>query len=147
MSLHFPDPITLNAIPAIPANSQVAPIIDTTYLWNQAQWSSAASSAAPGLCRNMLAGRRVVGTVGSTGQAFTIKFEILTNPSGTTAAAFETDINAPGGGSFSIAASSTQPISWLPPTPDWRITATAGGTAPTTIPVSLIFTLDRNAGT
>lgn len=141
--------ITISNQMPIPTLSQTVPLIDTTY-WNDApQWTSTATTPGPGKSRGQLGGRRVTGTITPGGQAVTLRFLILSNPSATTNAAFELDTNVSGTsstGSVSVSSNATQPFSWVPPTPDWRIEVLAGGTAPTTLRSTLVITEMRTAG-
>lgn len=142
-------PITLSNTTALPGNSQIVPVIDTTYWNNTAPWAAAASAAAPGKSRGALGGYRVTGSVACTGQNVTLTFQILTNPSGTTNAAFEADTNVSGTGgtgAVTVVAGTTQPFSWLPTTPDWRIIITAGATGPTTLRTAVNIVHGRTAG-
>lgn len=142
-------PIPISNQTALPGNSQIVPIIDTTYWQAGGTWGPAASAAAPGLSRGQLAGARITGSVTPTGQNVTITFQILSNPAGTTSAAFEADVNVSGTsgtGSATITAASTFTYSWLPVTPDWRIIITAGATGPTTLRTTADIVWDRTSG-
>lgn len=141
--------ISLSNPAALPGNSQIVPLIDTTYWRDTGNWPAAASAAAPGKSRGQLGGYRITGTVKPTGQSVTVTFQILTNPTGTTSAAFEADVNVSGTGgtgSVVVASGSTQPFSWLPPTPDWRIIITAGATGPTTLSTTAEIVKARTSG-
>lgn len=142
-------PITLSNTTALPGNSQIVPVIDTTYWDNAPPWAAAASAAAPGKSRGALGGKRVTGSITPGGQAVTLTFQIMSNPGGTTSAAFEADTNVSGTGgtgAVSVASNATQPFSWLPATADWRIIVTAGGTGPTTLRSSVVIVDARTAG-
>lgn len=143
------EPITISNQMPVPANSQTVPLIDTTYWNDTGPWASTATTPGPGKSRGQLGGCRVTGTITPGGQAATLRFLILSNPSGTTNAAFELDTNVSGTsstGSVSVSSNATQPFSWLPPTPDWRIEVLAGGTAPTTLRSTLVITPLRTSG-
>lgn len=148
----FDPPITMNNTAVIPANSQITPLIDTTYWNDTGPWASAASAAAPGKSRGQLAGMRVTLTYLCVTDNSTVTFQIMTNPSGTTNAAFEADANLDGNGGAMVngvltaVAGTTYPVSWLPVTPDWRIIITAGATAPSAIRTTMIITPRRTAG-
>lgn len=131
----------------IPAASQSVPLIDTT-TWNaNGPWASTATTPGPGKSRGQLDGLRWTGTVKTTGQAVTVTFKILTDPSATTNAAFETDTaNGPGGGTVVVAAGNTYPFSWLPVTPDYRIEVLAGATPPTTLLTTIMGVQGRTSG-
>jgi len=132
----------------IPAASQSVPLIDTT-TWNDAgPWASTATTPGPGKSRGQLDGLRWTGTVRPAGQAVTVTFKLLTNPSGTTNAAFETDTNVSNtvAGVATVAAGSTFTFSWLPVTPDYRIEVLAGGTPPTTLFTTIAGVPGRTSG-
>lgn len=143
------DTITISNQMPVPTLNQTVPLIDSTY-WNDAPpWTSIATTPGPGKSRGQLAGRRITGSVNPTVQGITLRFLILTNPTGTTNAAFELDTNVSGTsstGSVAVAAGATQPFSWLPSTPDWRIEVLAGGTAPTALRSTVVITPARTAG-
>lgn len=145
----MPDTITISNQMPIPANSQSVPLIDTTY-WNDGpQWTSTATTPGPGKSRGQMGGKRITGTITPGGQAVTLRFLLCTNPSGTTNAAFELDTNVSGTsstGSVSVSSNATQPFSWVPTTPDWRIEVLAGGTAPTTLRSTVVITPMRTSG-
>lgn len=143
------DTITMSNTIVLPGNSQKTPLIDSTY-WNYApHWAPATNIPAPGFSRGALGGRRITGTVLPTVQNVTLSFYLLTNPSGTTNAAWELDINVSGTsgtGSVTVTAGSTQPFSWLPPTPDFLIVVAAGATAPTALRSTLEMVTGRTSG-
>lgn len=145
----YTEPITIANQMPVPSNSQTVPLIDTTYWNDTGPWSSTATTPGPGKSRGQLAGMRVTGSVTPGGQSITLRFLILSNPSGTSNTAFELDTNVSGTGgtgSVTVASNATQPFSWLPSTPDWRIEVLAGGTAPTTLRSTLVITPKRTSG-
>lgn len=129
----------------VPANSGHSYVYDSTK-WNDIPWVAGTASAAPGKSRGQLKGRRVTGTVTPVTQDITLVFEILTNPDGTTSAAWEQDVNGPGGGSVAVTAGTTQPYSWLPFTGDHRIRIAAGATAPSAIRTETVMSPHRTSG-
>lgn len=139
-------PISMSNTIVLPGNSQKTPLIDST-TWNaDGPWAPTATLPAPGKSRGQLAGVRVTGTITPVTDAVTLTFELLTNPSGTTNAAFEADVNVAGTGgtgSITVAAGATQPFSFLPSTPDWRIYVLAGATAPTALRSTCNIVWDR----
>jgi hypothetical protein len=141
-------PITMSNTIVLPGNSQKTPLVDST-TWNAGgPWAPTTTLPAPDKSRGQLAGVRVTGTITPVTQGVTLTFELLTNPSGTTSAAFEADVNVSGTGgtgSVSIAAGATQPFDWLPLTPDWRVYVTAGGTAPSALRSTCNIVWDRAA--
>jgi hypothetical protein len=140
------DSLTIANQAPIPANSQIVPLLDST-CWNDAPpWVSTATTPGPGRSRAQFTGCRVQGTVTPTAQAMTITFEGLLNPSGTTNAAFGTDTNAPDAGVKVVAAGATYVFDYLPRFPDFRITMTAGATAPTALSTTLVLVWDRASG-
>lgn len=139
-------PITFDNSVPLPANSGHSYLLDTT-CWNDRPWVIGAASGVPGKSRGQLAGKRVTGTITPTGQTITVTFELLTNPSGTTSAAWEADANIGTSGAFTVASTVTQPFSWLPPTTDYRIRVTAGATAPTAIKSTCVVVTARTSGT
>lgn len=145
----FDPPISIADQMPLPANSQTVPLIDSTY-WNYLPpWTSIATVPGPGKSRGQLAGRRVTGTISPTVQNVTLRFLILTNPVGTTNAAWELDTNVSGTsstGSVVVSAGATQPFSWLPATPDFKIEVLAGATAPTALHSTLVISPMRTAG-
>lgn len=142
-------PISISNQTALPGNSQITPVIDTTY-WNDSPpWAPAAAAAPPGKSRGQLAGGRITGTITPVAQNATVTFLLLTDPSGTTAAAFEADVNVSGTGgtgSAVITAGSTFTYSWLPTSPDWRVIVTAGATGPTALRTTVNIIWDRTSG-
>lgn len=132
----------------IPAASQSVPLIDTT-TWNaNGPWASTATTPGPGKSRGQLDGLRWTGTVKTTGQAVTVTFKLLTDPSATTNAGFETDTNVSNtvSGVATVAAGSTFVFSWLPTTPDYRIEVLAGATPPTTLLTTMVGVQGRTSG-
>lgn len=138
--------MNINSVP-LPANSGHVLLIDSTRRLIQSTISAAAAQA-PGTYRSAWKGARITGSIKPTAQTITVTFELLTTPSGTTSAAFETDTNVTNtvGGVATVAAGSTFTFSWLPVTGDWRIRITAGATAPSSIDVSCVVTWGRTSG-
>lgn len=132
----------------IPAASQSVPLVDST-CWNStAPWTTTATTPGPGKSRGQLDGLRWTGSVKTTGQAVTVTFKILTDPSATTNAGFETDTNVSNtvAGVATVAAGSTFVFSWLPVTPDFRIEVLAGATPPTTLLTTIQGVEGRTSG-
>lgn len=132
----------------IPSANQSVPLIDSTY-WNDVPpWTSTATTPGPGKSRGQLDGLRWTGTIRPTGQAVTVTFKLLTNPSATTNAGFETDTNVSNtvSGVATVAAGSTFTFSWLPVTPDYRIEVASGATPPTTLLTTLVGVQGRTSG-
>lgn len=102
-------------------------------------------AAAPGTFRGRWAGGRVTGSYKNGNQAVTLTFECLTGVAGTSAD-WETDATADAGGVYTIAASTTKAINWLPPSADYRVKITAGATAPNSATSRLELVWDRSSG-
>lgn len=147
MSDYDPPIEIYNQMP-IPTLNQSVPLIDSTRWNDQPPWTSTGTTPGPGKSRGQLGGRRLTGHVRPTTQGVTVTFKLLTQPSGTTNAAFETDTNVSNttGGVATVAAGATFVFSWLPTTPDWRIEVLAGGTAPSALDSSIIITPHRTSG-
>jgi len=143
------EPITLSNTIVLPTASQKTPLVDTTYVNGAAGlWAPTATLPGPGTSRAQYAGCRITGTITPTVQDVTLTFEILTNPTGTTSAAYEADTTVAGTGgtgAVTVTAGTTQPFDFRPTTPDWRIYVTAGGTAPTALRSTAVIVKDRAA--
>lgn len=132
----------------IPSANQSVPLIDST-TWNaNGPWTTTATTPGPGKSRGQIDGLRWTGSVKATGQAVTVTFKLLTDSSGTTNAAFETDTNVSNtvAGVATVAAGSTFVFSWLPVTPDFRIEVLSGGTPPTTLLTTIVGNYSRTSG-
>jgi hypothetical protein len=119
--------------PALPGNSQHTLLFDTTRgcLNRDSSFVATAAAPVPGTEKGGgYRGKTVTCWVKPTGQSITAVFEALTDPDGTTAAAFEQDVDAPGGGSVVVAAGDAQPFEWTPKYAHYRCRLVAGGTAP-----------------
>lgn len=137
-------PMTIGK-PALPGNSQITYLFDSTRILAEAM-TPAASASGPGTYRRMWAGARWFGFICPTGQTITVAFELLWDPDGTTSAAWATDTNGPLGGSFTVATTIVQPWNWLPGAADYRVKVTAGATAPTDIDAQSTMVMDRSSG-
>lgn len=132
------DPLRLTYT-TVPANNGTVYPLDSTCGTTQTP------AAAPGTHRGRWSGGRVAGTIKNGNQAVTVTLEALTGVAGTSAD-WETDTTADQAGSFTLAASTTKVINWLPPTPDFRVKVTAGGTAPNSLTNHLMIVWDRTSG-
>jgi hypothetical protein len=138
-------PITIPNGTPLPANLGHTYAFDST-LYNNGGWVATAASAAPGKDRGFLGGYRMTGTILPITQGLTLFFEILTNPGGTTSAAWEQDTSGPDGGTKVVAAATTYQWSWLPAAADYRVRAVAGAAAPSAIQSSVVVVKDRTSG-
>jgi hypothetical protein len=144
--MHGLGPISILNQTAIPSNSQIVPILDSTYWAYAAPWTTTASLAAPGKSRGQLAGARVYGTILVTDQNATAKFYLLTNPSGTTSGAWELDGNIGTSGAVTLTAGTGFSFNWLPYASDFLITITAGANNPDAVYTNINLTWDRSSG-
>ena len=77
----------------------------------------------------------------------TLTFQLLADPTGTTSGAWVSDATMGTAGVITVTSGTTQPFSWLPPTPDYRILVTNSGAGLTALKSTLLLATDRAAGT
>ena len=133
--------------PPLPANGQFVNLLDTTrFDYDRGPFSA---TSAPGDRRGRLAGRRVRGFVKPTGANVVVRLKLLTNPDGTTGAAFEDDTTADAGGMtdgvVTVTDGTAQLIDWLPRTGDYKVECEASGTL-TDLESDLSINNDESSG-
>jgi hypothetical protein len=129
----------------IPGNSQYLVVWDTT--WGLNLPAAAAAEPVPGPHRGRWAKfRRVLVTVKNGDQAVTVVFRKMSNPTLTTASAWETDGSGPGSGSATLNSGTTTTYNWLLPTPDSRVYVLAGANNPDAMVTTVIAHCDASAG-
>jgi hypothetical protein len=132
----------------VPANSQYILVWDTTMMAS-AFPASAAAAPVPGVDRRRWAHfRRLLVTIKTgAGDSVSVVFQKMSDPTLTTASAFETDASGPGtAGVATHTASSTTTYNWLLPTPDSRVYVEAGANNPASMITTVIAHTDASAG-
>jgi len=128
-----------------PGNSQYMMAVDSTRGLVETP-TAGSSRLAPGTLRGMWAGRRCHGTVAPAGQALTVTFLRMKDPSLTTNSAWEVDPDGPNNGTKSVAAGDSWGFNYMPTAADWAIEFQAGATAPTSIAGQAVIERQRTSG-